>query len=183
MWGTLQEVGSVLVSFRFIPTHVGNTPPPSPVSFSRPVHPHACGEHIFSGAGVCAKIGSSPRMWGTHSLRVFGICWLRFIPTHVGNTPATGATRSMWSVHPHACGEHGEENRYMFNIIGSSPRMWGFIPTHVGNTFHLYTTLLVQTVHPHACGEHIISYSCYIVSSGSSPRMWGTLVILISCWS
>ena len=174
MWGTLQEVGSVLVSFRFIPTHVGNTPPPSPVSFSRPVHPHACGEHIFSGAGVCAKIGSSPRMWGTHSLRVFGICWLRFIPTHVGNTPATGATRSMWSVHPHACGEHGEENRYMFNIIGSSPRMWGssprvwgphctcvqlylckrFIPTHVGNTSYLTLAILCLPVHPHACGEH-----------------------------
>ncbi len=92
------------------------------------------------------------------------------------------------SVHPHACGEHGDGWRNPGNRFGSSPRMWGtpffgegygvglrFIPTHVGNTFHLAFSAAISSVHPHACGEHV-RYSVGLrPKDGSSPRMWGTL--------
>jgi len=147
MWGTLLYTPGGDEVDRFIPTHVGNTPPIPPQKNPRPVHPHACGEHTFDGGAGVDNLGSSPRMWGTpvqvHTRRLFA----RFIPTHVGNTalrPAGGRTRA---VHPHACGEHYDLFWHGELQSGSSPRMWGtqlcrpqklgrcrFIPTHVGNT-------------------------------------------------
>ncbi len=137
--------------------------------------------------------GSSPRMWGTlHGQIELGFC-RRFIPTHVGNTPKAFAPCECQTVHPHACGEHKIIFRVVYDIDGSSPRMWGthpvslffsfprrFIPTHVGNTINQYLGLVVCTVHPHACGEHI--YYRYILSNifGSSPRMWGTQLQMVN---
>ena len=108
-------------------------------------------------------------MWGIPYLRNFPHLAIRFIPTHVGNTPVEGI-------------EH-EQNS------GSSPRMWGirmpgtrlrssarFIPTHVGNTNAPANFNTTVTVHPHACGEYTSSGVIVSSHSGSSPRMWGILL-------
>ncbi len=66
MWGTRLIHVSVLPCARFIPTHVGNTKPFPETQSPQPVHPHACGEHVEWVRPALLKIGSSPRMWGTH---------------------------------------------------------------------------------------------------------------------
>ncbi len=153
----------------------------------RPVHPHACGEHWRQSFRSGARIGSSPRMWGTHETDRQRAIAIRFIPTHVGNTANPGLPSSQRTVHPHACGEHMNCTRPSLGLIGSSPRMWGtllkggrlgllrrFIPTHVGNTVPLHLTHDLPPVHPHACGEHRSLAPGLCQVSGSSPRMWGT---------
>jgi len=113
---------------------------------------------------------------------------IRFIPTHVGNTPCAPPRNCHTPVHPHACGEHYELQANKYYYRGSSPRMWGtlslnaslqakgrFIPTHVGNTPDRSPAAGVEPVHPHACGEHVSRPSSMRSGYGSSPRMWGTL--------
>ena len=136
-------------------------PPPA-------VHPHACGEHTGVCEGTRGSLGSSPRMWGTHQRLLYVVFEIRFIPTHVGNTPIRTRCRQGPPVHPHACGEHSPQLLIILISLGSSPRMWGthdrrpaeevgdrFIPTHVGNTLCGRLGAGVVAVHPHACGEHI----------------------------
>jgi len=92
---------------------------------------------------------------------------------------------TVYSVHPHACGEHTGKRIIIPTCIGSSPRLWGtqdgsvlkrdvlrFIPTPVGNTYDF--TSKNKTVHPHACGEHSIFKLVFLCPFGSSPRLWGT---------
>ena len=75
-------------------------------SVGEPVHPHACGEHVFCGMPRRKLFGSSPRMWGTHLRLVDRHLIGRFIPTHVGNTVDKHVSEIITAVHPHACGEH-----------------------------------------------------------------------------
>ncbi len=64
-WGTRRRCLCPARSRRFIPTPVGNTAAPlSPLS-SKPVHPHARGEHADVEWGFHRDSGSSPRPWGT----------------------------------------------------------------------------------------------------------------------
>ncbi len=147
MWGTLAAKPEAARTWRFIPTHVGNTAQLPGASSPGPVHPHACGEHCSEVMLAIYVRGSSPRMWGTRSVsyRWCGRC--RFIPTHVGNTNHQNEPHNRKPVHPHACGEHYSMRFWLGSSYGSSPRMWGtllltafvdadhrFIPTHVGNT-------------------------------------------------
>ena len=85
--GTLQPRQSTHRYSRFIPTHVGNTYTLKLISLLPPVHPHACGEHITTSVMIITVIGSSPRMWGTRAHDLRRLAAVRFIPTHVGNTP------------------------------------------------------------------------------------------------
>ena len=167
MWGTPPAPAGTMHPERFIPTHVGNTRKWCRAGDRVTVHPHACGEHTDDDIVDVDLFGSSPRMWGTR------LSWRdrprspRFIPTHVGNTPATTSTAVPATVHPHACGEHPEDRNVAVDPLGSSPRMWGtrpldregeplirFIPTHVGNTSFDPEPADLPAVHPHACGEH-----------------------------
>jgi len=167
MWGTLLYTPGGEEVDRFIPTHVGNTPAPCSHWERCPVHPHACGEHLAVLFFSLLAAGSSPRMWGTQHLDVFIRISVRFIPTHVGNTPPTPTSAIWGAVHPHACGEHMAWMMARSPVGGSSPRMWGtlnavkvtflesrFIPTHVGNTLVANRQSYPIAVHPHACGEH-----------------------------
>ena len=146
MWGTqgYNRVGSQIR--RFTPTHVGNTKLQLSLSPQLTVHPHACGEHVYSVEVYEDASGSPPRMWGTPTYPRYLRARVRFTPTHVGNTDMHHTIRWQRSVHPHACGEHSRG---------------GYI--HVG-----------KPVHPHACGEHVVPDALRLYSIGSPPRMWGT---------
>jgi len=191
MWGTRSNALLLSLSARFIPTHVGNTRITSGPCIRSTVHPHACGEHWATGNMALNSSGSSPRMWGTLRTRNRGASEMRFIPTHVGNTPANSRGAGCRAVHPHACGEHTATAAKPDNIRGSSPRMWGtlymimyqptsgrFIPTHVGNTRPARRREGPGAVHPHACGEHRHIGLVLSDTGGSSPRMWGTRSLL-----
>ena len=59
-----------------IPTYAGNTNETGTAPGRQWAHPHVCGEHTASKTPQCTRVGSSPRMRGTHLLT-----W-GFIPTH-----------------------------------------------------------------------------------------------------
>ena len=132
MWGTHRAHPYQGREDRFIPTHVGNTSILLPVEDGRPVHPHACGEHLETAEGGVTYHGSSPRMWGTQSRKPQRGVEPRFIPTHVGNTASSTAGTSSRPVHPHACGEHVISMLQDGAKAGSSPRMWGTLSTFRG---------------------------------------------------
>jgi len=132
------------------------------------VHPHGCGERRWTFDTQEGADGSSPRVWGTPVGVVIELQEKRFIPTGVGNAPATQPLYPLRPVHPHGCGERQRLLRLKIFNRGSSPRVWGtppfvkrltmatrFIPTGVGN----------------ACSTVLLT----ILFSGSSPRVWGTL--------
>jgi len=131
------------------------------------VHPHACGELLDIEDEDSTTGGSSPRMWGTQSMRRTSRLRCRFIPTHVGNSSDRGVWGVWRVVHPHACGELP---------TGSVPvgALAWFIPTHVGNSPVRTCAPARIPVHPHACGE--LGWFCMSIHRlhGSSPRMWGT---------
>ena len=187
MWGTPPHNAAKAQRLRFIPTHVGNSFLFLLVSFSPPVHPHACGELETSCMRNFLCFGSSPRMWGTQEKTNAYSSYTRFIPTHVGNSVLDIVIRFLYSVHPHACGELLDTPISVTTTNGSSPRMWGtlssqtrrckcnrFIPTHVGNSETGCIMAGKDSVHPHACGELTFVFASNIAFCGSSPRMWGT---------
>ena len=154
---------------RFIPTLVGNTAPRRRTSSPGPVHPHARGEHLTAGEYAIATDGSSPRSWGTPMKAIESAVKYRFIPTLVGNTPASAPTPTRPSVHPHARGEHSSEPGKHTRTGGSSPRSWG---TRAEPEFDL----TLPPVHPHARGEHATVSGNPVGNAGSSPRSWGTRI-------
>ena len=187
MWGTPLFRLKNFCIYRFIPTHVGNSPHRCRGLGLGPVHPHACGELCICHELKRQGCGSSPRMWGTQSdLRGRGGSG-RFIPTHVGNSLIASDLDAGDTVHPHACGELLGNGIRIVISLGSSPRMWGtpegrvhpeprgrFIPTHVGNSYCVAPGRCREPVHPHACGELVSPREKGVLSIGSSPRMWGT---------
>ena len=156
------------IAYRFIPTPVGNSRNGMQRESRSPVHPHACGELKIFIHAIIARIGSSPRLWGTLLPLLNSDTIDRFIPTPVGNSLHHIVHPLDIQVHPHACGEL-ERIFERFNLrLGSSPRLWGtprytlghilsdrFIPTPVGNSKLEYSMGLDWEVHPHACGELI----------------------------
>jgi len=125
MWGTLCVILDQFGVDRFIPTHVGNSKSISDKIVPSAVHPHACGELPISIIVDGDYAGSSPRMWGTRQVLVSVILFLRFIPTHVGNSDPAHHRSTPGPVHPHACGELAGVARAKATPHGSSPRMWG----------------------------------------------------------
>ena len=110
----------------------------------------------------------------------------RLIPTCVGSTSGSASMRSVWSAHPHVCGEHSAVLRHIASGCGSSPRVWGaraykywavsmirLIPTCVGSTGTLPLGGLARSAHPHVCGEHVSAAFAVRDTRGSSPRVWG----------
>ena len=170
LWGTRSGIRSGIRSGRFIPTPVGNTIGGQHRYTLRPVHPHACGEHVCNRGPRVLTDGSSPRLWGTPYVLPLHCSTVRFIPTPVGNTIKNSRVKQYRAVHPHACGEHTVSHHRCPFGSGSSPRLWGthagfntpafpirFIPTPVGNTQYSVTLKGLTPVHPHAWGEHVPS--------------------------
>ena len=145
--GTRQKHSGDTAKDRFIPAPAGNTPAPSSIGTSIPVHPRACGEHITLRCSSSRSAGSSPRLRGTRKL--------------------TRPRRPRWTVHPRACGEHRLRSASFLYSDGSSPRLRGtqrhplqdrrrdrFIPAPAGNTLDTANGASTRT--------------------GSSPRLRGT---------
>ena len=147
MRGTRYTLDDALADGRFIPAHAGNTSFTPPPAGSPPVHPRACGEHRPARASTTARVGSSPRMRGTHQHDHDPLHEQRFIPAHAGNTQ------------DHLPGA--------LDVAGSSPRMRGTLDP-------LPCRIPGISVHPRACGEHSRLTTGIALVTGSSPRMRGT---------
>ena len=64
--GTPEPCATWTRSGRFIPAGAGNTVIDCTLIQPAPVHPRGCGEHVASGGFPSVRVGSSPRVRGTH---------------------------------------------------------------------------------------------------------------------
>src|SRR2546426_1000015 len=92
---------------------------------TRPVHPHARGEHACGDVFLAVVGGPSPRAWGTPEVRDRAHPDDRSIPTRVGNTGSVAPSTVCRTVHPHARGEHQGSALVVDHERGPSPRAWG----------------------------------------------------------
>ena len=125
LWGIRCRIACFAWLRRFTPTPVGNTNRHGAAVRVVPVHPHACGEYLIAVAISFNDDGSPPRLWGILITLLPNCLSCRFTPTPVGNTPASVARAGLATVHPHACGEYGAEQRCRIQRCGSPPRLWG----------------------------------------------------------
>ena len=187
VWGTLTRGGVLTLPTRFIPTGVGNAQHSGRAHIGIAVHPHGCGERARQPSITTLNNGSSPRVWGTPSIRRWLAGGCRFIPTGVGNASFEGVFDRIGAVHPHGCGERPCAQGRPPPPGGSSPRVWGtpakwstatamprFIPTGVGNAHAQRSDRSAHPVHPHGCGERAGNEDVEQADPGSSPRVWGT---------
>ena len=153
-----------------IPAHAGLTHIFVSSHFILRDHPRACGAHLMAPRLSMRRLGSSPRMRGSHerSLRLRGL--RRIIPAHAGLTALSLPAFRMLRDHPRACGAHFQDILQVRFIWGSSPRMrgspvWtsqrarllGIIPAHAGLTYADGAWFDGSGDHPRACGAHRIS--------------------------
>ena len=113
-----------------------------------------------------ASCGSSPRAWGRPGRFIVLYLGIRFIPTRVGQTPASTATRWSASVHPHARGADAMK-------AARDACCSRFIPTRVGQTVCAILIVFLLSVHPHARGADQGGFLAKARQVGSSPRAWG----------
>ena len=171
---------------RFTPTCVGNANAKDAHHRFPPVHPHVCGECLFSAGTSTSPCGSPPRVWGMLHMNGWRIVGLRFTPTCVGNAAAAPPRAPRCTVHPHVCGECRRESIEHAPCLGSPPRVWGmrprrsrppwgsrFTPTCVGNAEGTQARLHRGSVHPHVCGECRRAGPAWWACHGSPPRVWG----------
>jgi len=76
----------LMLSYRFIPTCVGNSIQKQNHCPVPAVHPHVCGELLKINLVCVDTNGSSPRVWGTRCWSFKSSYFGRFIPTCVGNS-------------------------------------------------------------------------------------------------
>ena len=179
-----------------IPALAGNTPP-SRTAWSRPWdHPRACGEHHKGAGSIRRRLGSSPRLRGTHGSRPHAPRGIGIIPALAGNTIIKASFHSTVRDHPRACGEHRPYWPRPLWRCGSSPRLRGtlvciqkphcaagIIPALAGNTSSRKSRSGWMRDHPRACGEHDMFGDMNNTFMGSSPRLRGTLGLCYGGWA
>ena len=185
MRGTRRNDLNLRVRKGIIPAHAGNT---CVVSFGVSCwwdHPRACGEHYCLSVTVICRLGSSPRMRGTHGHATIISGMTGIIPAHAGNTfVARRSSLAAWD-HPRACGEHSTHPCGSYRERGSSPRMrgthlhkWyvfefgGIIPAHAGNTVFVFLSVFFVGIIPAHAGNTRCSLCC-CCSRRDHPRACG----------
>ena len=92
VWGIRSYRVRLARRWRFIPTRVGNTIQGTGSGSVISVHPHACGEYIFTRSMPMESVGSSPRVWGIlfRKMQEITDCWQSssVLPSHACCKPA-----------------------------------------------------------------------------------------------
>ncbi len=147
MRGIHYTQAKILIKYRIIPAHAGNTLPCLVSDRAGQDHPRSCGEYKPIGTCGCTKRGSSPLMRGIRPRISMTFTAARIIPAHAGNTSNFPFSRFFQKDHPRSCGEYHDWSRQTCHHRGSSPLMRGIhpdpsqsntapriIPAHAGNT-------------------------------------------------
>ena len=87
-WGNQEIIAMKPQARRYIPTHVGKSTCLRSRVCRSSVHPHARGEILPCCNRPRYASGSSPRTWGNQDFENWLTETVRFIPTHVGKSPA-----------------------------------------------------------------------------------------------
>ena len=146
-----------------------------------------CGEHRLGAGSSGGRLGSSPRVRGTHSCPELSAPPAGIIPACAGNTVFQRFSTFLHGDHPRVCGEHMTGFAQGLNNGGSSPRVrgtrfsnvfplfcMGIIPACAGNTGKQGYRLGRRRDHPRVCGEHRHARLRRARDAGSSPRVRGT---------
>ena len=179
----------ILLLFRIIPAHAGQTRPISSTCLEPQDHPRACGANSEAELDKVISQGSSPRMRGKrgqHRVLCAG-SWI--IPAHAGQTSHHPRIAVPATDHPRACGANVMWHHSDARHNGSSPRMRGkpyvpldmkpadrIIPAHAGQTRNCGILSALSSDHPRACGANQKTQQTAPCQCGSSPRMRGKLV-------
>ena len=115
------------------------------------------------------KLGSSPRMRGTHVRVLHADAGQGIIPAYAGNTCRPAMVGGHPRDHPRVCGEH------TVNVL-VAVYVSGIIPAYAGNTRISQSQGMTTRDHPRVCGEHMLQTQSFKYCLGSSPRMRGTRV-------
>ena len=135
MRGTPHRSFRLLLRFRIIPAHAGNSWSDSSTRRCPSDHPRACGELTTLRRWLRDSIGSSPRMRGTLKHESAPPDERRIIPAHAGNSRRETWQHARWPDHPRACGELIKDTATELGQFGSSPRMRGTLfPRTTTNT-------------------------------------------------
>ena len=167
MRGTLGRLRHLSEDPGIIPAYAGNTGVALRWLPGRRDHPRVCGEHRLTCRGEPLRLGSSPRMRGTHQTSVAQSYCRGIIPAYAGNTIKAVDTSGASRDHPRVCGEHICADNLSAVSAGSSPRMRGtlvsilrnhatprIIPAYAGNTMSRIHRTAGTRDHPRVCGEH-----------------------------
>ncbi len=165
--GTHTQAATNRIRNRFIPAPAGDTEPRTFIVYAEPVHPRACGGHVYRKSDVILDGGSSPRLRGTLLCLHKPCAAVRFIPAPAGDTTTMPTLTPVRAVHPRACGGHCSAAYFRASKPGSSPRLRG---TRGASC----RSCNASTVHPRACGGHNTLARTLPVVAGSSPRLRGT---------
>ena len=95
-------------------------------------HPHACGDKRCFSDGRHYSIGSSPRVWGQDRHRTQRNAKRRIIPTRVGTRGFRVFKGYSTRDHPHACGDKFAALELVYDVLKSSPRVWGQVELPMG---------------------------------------------------
>ena len=90
MRGIQFNLSSILTKPRIIPAHAGNTDDETLKIGVGQDHPRSCGEYLMSIPLLHPQKGSSPLMRGILFVNRNISIGTRIIPTHAGNTSASG---------------------------------------------------------------------------------------------
>ena len=93
--------------------------------------------------------------------------------------------------HPHACGDKKRNSAIVYQLLGSSPCVWGqgkalkrtpansrIIPMRVGTSDTYSSDTPQGRDHPHACGDKQYQHQKLRHYSGSSPCVWGQVSLM-----
>ena len=106
MRGTRDTPECGIAGTGIIPAYAGNT---CQIGVNWPSvrdHPRVCGEHFELLAETGDKLGSSPRMRGTHPTLPVRDNKAGIIPAYAGNTMVSALSSMLIRDHPRVCGEH-----------------------------------------------------------------------------
>ena len=109
---------------------------------------------------------SSPRVWGQVET-VLNDSWdKRIIPTRVGTSYLFTCLILLPKDHPHAYGDKTPYIVFAFQVLGSSPRVWG-------QGFPCILQAVTLRIIPTRMGTRTSAVTPSSKILGSSPRVWG----------
>ena len=167
MRGSLVAISKRHAAAGIIPAGAGLTYRPSCYYARNRDHPRGCGAHSTRARQSVLRQGSSPRVRGSHSIRVARALPSGIIPAGAGLTEQHDHEPQEPGDHPRGCGAHDKALRLVRGRKGSSPRvrgsqrrkgnnqLWkGIIPAGAGLTSHVHGGVMSGGDHPRGCGAH-----------------------------
>ena len=105
MRGRAVTADFLLLKFGITPAYAGKSHPATPTTSGGRDHPRVCGEELSAGGGICAGLGSPPRMRGRASGSWKYFCAIGITPAYAGKSSPSQPFSSACRDHPRVCGE------------------------------------------------------------------------------